>query len=60
MSGTTTEAHGLTSVEAIEAGMDEKPTEFTGHGRRVFLAVTDQHTRPRIALRITCPIGGDH
>ncbi|MBP2366783.1 phosphomethylpyrimidine synthase ThiC [Pseudonocardia parietis] len=38
------EAHGLTSVEAIEAGMDEKSTEFIDHGGRVYLTITDQHT----------------
>ncbi|GEL17058.1 phosphomethylpyrimidine synthase ThiC [Pseudonocardia asaccharolytica] len=32
------EAHGLTSVEAIEAGMAEKAREFTG---RVYLPVTE-------------------
>ncbi|ODU01100.1 MAG: phosphomethylpyrimidine synthase [Pseudonocardia sp. SCN 72-86] len=39
------EAHGLTSVEAIEsgmveAGMDEKSREFRDAGRRVYLPVT--------------------
>jgi phosphomethylpyrimidine synthase len=34
------EAHGLTSVEAIEAGMDEKSREFTGEGGRVHLPLT--------------------
>jgi phosphomethylpyrimidine synthase len=34
------EAHGLTSVEAIEAGMDEKSREFTGEGGRVYLPLT--------------------
>ncbi|MFC4943841.1 phosphomethylpyrimidine synthase ThiC [Pseudonocardia sp. GCM10023141] len=34
------EAHGLTSVEAIDAGMDEKAGEFTGHGARLYLPVT--------------------
>ncbi|WP_219418781.1 phosphomethylpyrimidine synthase ThiC [Pseudonocardia nigra] len=36
------EAHGLTSVEAIEAGMDEKAVEFTEHGARVYLPITGQ------------------
>jgi phosphomethylpyrimidine synthase len=36
------EAHGLTSVEAIEAGMDEKSREFTGEGGRVYLPITGQ------------------
>lgn len=31
------EAHGLTSVEAIEAGMAEKSAEFVDHGARVYL-----------------------
>ncbi|MGD9990919.1 phosphomethylpyrimidine synthase ThiC [Pseudonocardia sp.] len=34
------EAHGLTSVEAIEAGMDEKSQMFTDAGGRVYLPVT--------------------
>ncbi|MBN9109072.1 MAG: phosphomethylpyrimidine synthase ThiC [Pseudonocardia sp.] len=34
------EAHGLTSVEAIEAGMDEKSQEFGDTGGRVYLPVT--------------------
>ena len=38
------EAHGMTSVEAIEAGMDEKSTEFIDHGGRIYLPMTDQHT----------------
>ncbi|OJY47795.1 phosphomethylpyrimidine synthase ThiC [Pseudonocardia sp. 73-21] len=38
------EEHGFTSVEAIEAGMDEKSTEFTDHGSRVYLPITDQQT----------------
>ncbi|GAY09017.1 phosphomethylpyrimidine synthase ThiC [Pseudonocardia sp. N23] len=36
------EAHGLTSVEAIEAGMDEKSQEFEGAGGRVYLPVTSR------------------
>ncbi|SDB84005.1 hydroxymethylpyrimidine synthase [Raineyella antarctica] len=33
------EAHGLTSVEAIEAGMAEKSAEFAERGSRVYLPV---------------------
>ncbi|BBG05020.1 MULTISPECIES: phosphomethylpyrimidine synthase ThiC [Pseudonocardia] len=33
------EAHGLTSVEAIEAGMDEKSDEFRDEGGRVYLPI---------------------
>ncbi|WP_019855725.1 phosphomethylpyrimidine synthase ThiC [Actinopolyspora mortivallis] len=33
--------HGLTSVEAIEAGMREKSEEFTSSGGRVYLPVTE-------------------
>ncbi|MEU6699294.1 phosphomethylpyrimidine synthase ThiC [Pseudonocardia sp. NPDC046786] len=33
------EAHGLTSVEAIEAGMDEKSAEFRDAGGRVHLPI---------------------
>jgi phosphomethylpyrimidine synthase len=33
------EAHGLTSAEAIEAGMAEKSEEFAAHGNRVYLPV---------------------
>jgi phosphomethylpyrimidine synthase len=33
------EKHGLTSVEAIEAGMEEKSSEFTDHGNRVYLPI---------------------
>jgi phosphomethylpyrimidine synthase len=33
------EAHGLTSAEAIEAGMAEKSEEFAEHGNRVYLPV---------------------
>jgi len=36
------EVHGLTSVEAIEAGMEEKAAEFADHGARVYLPITDQ------------------
>ncbi|MDV6014420.1 phosphomethylpyrimidine synthase ThiC [Haloechinothrix sp. LS1_15] len=32
--------HGLTSVEAIEAGMEEKAKEFTEQGNRIYLPVT--------------------
>jgi phosphomethylpyrimidine synthase len=35
------EERGLTSVEAIEAGMREKSEEFTGAGGRVYLPVAD-------------------
>ncbi|MDR7301563.1 phosphomethylpyrimidine synthase ThiC [Haloactinomyces albus] len=35
------EKHGLTSVEAIEAGMREKSEEFTEEGGRVYLPVAD-------------------
>lgn len=34
------EEHGLTSVEAIEAGMAEKSQEFTEAGDRVYLPIT--------------------
>jgi phosphomethylpyrimidine synthase len=34
------EAHGLTSVEAIEAGMAEKSAESTEHGVRVYWSIT--------------------
>jgi phosphomethylpyrimidine synthase len=34
------EEHGLTSVEAIEAGMAEKSAEFEAAGNRVYLPVT--------------------
>jgi phosphomethylpyrimidine synthase len=34
------EKHGLTSVEAIEAGMEEMSQEFTDHGNRVYLPIT--------------------
>jgi phosphomethylpyrimidine synthase len=34
------EKHGLTSVEAIEAGMSEKSGEFSEHGNRVYLPIT--------------------
>ncbi|HEY2205610.1 MAG TPA: phosphomethylpyrimidine synthase ThiC [Pseudonocardia sp.] len=33
------EKHGLTSVEAIEAGMSEKSDEFAGQGGRVYLPI---------------------
>jgi phosphomethylpyrimidine synthase len=36
------EEHGLTSVEAIEAGMTEKAAEFTDRGARVYLPVSEQ------------------
>ncbi|MQA06611.1 MAG: phosphomethylpyrimidine synthase ThiC [Streptosporangiales bacterium] len=36
------EAHGLTSVEAIEAGMEEKSAEFTDHGARIYLPIANQ------------------
>jgi phosphomethylpyrimidine synthase len=35
------EAHGLTSVEAIEAGMTEKSAEFTDSGGKVYLPVVE-------------------
>ncbi|QGF24757.1 phosphomethylpyrimidine synthase ThiC [Raineyella fluvialis] len=35
------ETHGLTSVEAIEAGMAEKSAEFVDQGARVYLPVVD-------------------
>jgi phosphomethylpyrimidine synthase len=34
------EKHGLTSVEAIEAGMDEMSGEFADHGNRVYLPIS--------------------
>jgi phosphomethylpyrimidine synthase len=34
------EKHGLTSVEAIEAGMEEMSEEFADHGNRVYLPIT--------------------
>ncbi|MGI8817469.1 MAG: phosphomethylpyrimidine synthase ThiC [Pseudonocardia sp.] len=34
------EKHGLTSVEAIEAGMEEKSEEFAEQGNRVYLPIT--------------------
>ncbi|MFP5019545.1 phosphomethylpyrimidine synthase ThiC [Pseudonocardia phyllosphaerae] len=34
------EAHGLTSVEAIEAGMEEKSEEFREEGGRVYLPIS--------------------
>ncbi len=34
------EKHGLTSVEAIEAGMEEKSQEFHDQGDRVYLPIT--------------------
>ncbi|MEK8226228.1 hypothetical protein NKG05_09400 [Oerskovia sp. M15] len=34
------EKNGLTSVEAIEAGMAEKSAEFTDAGGRVYLPVS--------------------
>jgi phosphomethylpyrimidine synthase len=36
------EEHGLTSVEAIEAGMGEKAAEFTDRGARVYLPIAEQ------------------
>jgi len=36
------EEHGLTSVEAIEAGMGEKSAEFTDRGARVYLPIAEQ------------------
>ncbi|MNW69983.1 Phosphomethylpyrimidine synthase [compost metagenome] len=42
------EKNGLTSVEAIEAGMAEKSSEFTDAGGRVYLPVTPaQPVTPR-------------
>ncbi|MCP2251951.1 phosphomethylpyrimidine synthase [Prauserella aidingensis] len=35
------EEHGLSSVEAIEAGMQEKSEEFTSRGGRVYLPVAE-------------------
>jgi phosphomethylpyrimidine synthase len=35
------EKHGLTSVEAIEAGMDEKSHEFSEQGNRVYLPIAE-------------------
>ena len=35
------EKHGLTSVEAIEAGMSEKSDEFTEQGNRVYLPIAE-------------------
>jgi phosphomethylpyrimidine synthase len=34
------EEHGLSSIEAIEAGMAEKSAEFTEHGGRVYLPIS--------------------
>ena len=34
------EEHGLTSVEAIEAGMEEKAGEFRDEGGRVYLPIS--------------------
>jgi phosphomethylpyrimidine synthase len=34
------EKHGLTSVEAIEAGMEEMSEEFADHGNRVYLPIS--------------------
>ncbi len=34
------EKHGLTSVEAIEAGMEEKSEEFVEKGERIYLPIT--------------------
>ncbi len=36
------EAHGLSSIEAIEAGMAEKAQEFTEHGGRVYLPISGE------------------
>jgi phosphomethylpyrimidine synthase len=36
------EKHGLTSVEAIEAGMSEKSDEFTEQGNRVYLPIAQE------------------
>jgi phosphomethylpyrimidine synthase len=36
------EAHGLTSVDAIEAGMTEESGRFVDEGARIYLPVTDQ------------------
>ncbi|WP_433267754.1 phosphomethylpyrimidine synthase ThiC [Actinosynnema sp. CS-041913] len=35
------EERGLSTVEAIEAGMEEKSHEFSGHGNKVYLPVVD-------------------
>jgi len=36
------EEHGLTSVEAIEAGMTKKAAEFTDRGARMYLPIAEQ------------------
>jgi phosphomethylpyrimidine synthase len=36
------EEHGLSTVDAIEAGMQEKSTEFGEHGNHVYLPVVEQ------------------
>jgi phosphomethylpyrimidine synthase len=36
------ERHGLTSVEAIEAGMAEKAHEFVEHGERIYLPIAGE------------------
>ncbi|MGW0518119.1 phosphomethylpyrimidine synthase ThiC [Crossiella sp. NPDC003009] len=36
------EEHGLSSVEAIEAGMQEKSSEFSEQGNKVYLPVVDR------------------
>ncbi|MBO0878036.1 MAG: phosphomethylpyrimidine synthase, partial [Pseudonocardia sp.] len=36
------EKHGLTSVEAIEAGMEEKSHEFVEHGERIYLPIAGE------------------
>ena len=35
--------HGLTTVEAIEAGMEEKAGQFRDEGSRVYLPVAEVH-----------------
>ncbi|MGB8995208.1 MAG: phosphomethylpyrimidine synthase, partial [Pseudonocardiaceae bacterium] len=35
------EEHGLSTVEAIEVGMQEKSEEFTAAGGKVYLPVTE-------------------
>jgi len=43
------EEHGLSTVEAIEAGMAEKSAEFTGAGGQVYLPLTDRPSPDRPA-----------
>lgn len=48
------ERHGLSSVEAIEAGMAEKAEEFAEHGNRIYLPVAEGATGDGAA-----DVGGD-